>query len=122
MQMIAAANASVARGMPPAHAHTHNRHASLAGLPLHNFDHVLGGMSVAMGHRGMPRGLPKLETGALGNIDFSNGLRTAPPLAFSSEFDLEGLLFGPGSTLKRFPISPTPARIRRGINCHMWQA
>lgn len=97
MQMIAVANASVARGMPP--AHTHSRHASLAGLPLHNFDHVLGGMSVAMGHRGVHNGLPKLETGTLGNIDFSNGLRTAPPLAFDSGFDFEGLLFGPGSTI-----------------------
>ncbi|KAH7140806.1 fungal-specific transcription factor domain-containing protein [Dactylonectria macrodidyma] len=97
MQMMAA-NAAVARGM--AAAHTHSRHPSLAGLPIHNFDHIFGGMSAAMGQRGVQPGLPKLETGALGNIDFTSGLRTAPPMAaFNTEFDFEGLLFGPGSTI-----------------------
>ncbi|KAK1967883.1 hypothetical protein LY78DRAFT_575432 [Colletotrichum sublineola] len=94
MQMIAAANAQAARGMPPG---THSRHPSLAGLPVHNLD--FGGMSAAMGHRGMSHGLPKLETHSINHMDFS-GLRTAPPMAvFNPDFDFEGLLFGPGSTI-----------------------
>ncbi|KAF7543964.1 hypothetical protein G7Z17_g10319 [Cylindrodendrum hubeiense] len=97
MQMMAA-NAAAVRGMPP--THTHSRHPSLAGLPIHNYDHIFGGMSAAMGQRGVQPGLPKLETGTLGNIDFTSGLRTAPPMAaFNTEFDFEGLLFGPGSTI-----------------------
>ena len=60
--MMAAANANVARS----HAQpTHSRHASLVGLPMHNMEHAFGGMSSAMGHRGMQRGLPKLETHAM---------------------------------------------------------
>ena len=95
MQMIASANASAARGMA-----AHSRHPSLAGLPVHNLDHVFGGMSAALGQRGMPHGLPKLETGQFNSNDFDNGLRTAPPMAvFHPEFDFEGLLFGPGSTI-----------------------
>lgn len=95
MQMIASANVSVARGMA-----AHSRHPSLAGLPVHNLDHVFGGMSAAMGQRGMHHGLPKLETAQISGNDFENGLRTAPPMAvFNSEFDFEGLLFGPGSTI-----------------------
>ncbi|KAI0020869.1 DNA binding regulatory protein AmdX [Xylariomycetidae sp. FL0641] len=101
MQMIAAANASVARSqhMPPAHAHhAHSRHQSLAGLPMHGMD--FSGMSSVMGHRGMAHGLPKLETHGINNMDFNVGLRTAPPMAFQPEFDLEGFLFGqPGSTI-----------------------
>ncbi|KAI0127859.1 fungal-specific transcription factor domain-containing protein [Xylariales sp. AK1849] len=100
MQMIAAANASIARG----HAqptHSHNRHPSLVGLPMHNMDHAFGGMSAVMGQRGMNHGLPKLETHGINNMDFSAGLRTAPPMAFGQpDFDFEGLLFGqPGSTI-----------------------
>ncbi|CAM1509898.1 Fc.00g002330.m01.CDS01 [Cosmosporella sp. VM-42] len=102
MQMLAAANASVARGIPPTHAH-HSRHPSLAGLGVHGLDQFfgVGGMSAAMGQRGLQHGLPKLETGALGHIDFTaaNGMRTAPPLAFNTDFDFEGLFFGPGSTI-----------------------
>lgn len=98
MQMLAAANASVARAPP-----THSRHPSLAGLPIHNMDHAYGGMASALGHRGMAHGLPKLETHSFNHMDFSGGLRTAPALAgFNhSEFDFEGLLFGPqtGSTI-----------------------
>lgn len=98
MQMLAAANASVARAQP-----THSRHPSLAGLPIHNMDHAYGGMASALGHRGIPHGLPKLETHTFNHVDFSGGLRTAPPLAGfnQSEFDFEGLLFGPptGSTI-----------------------
>ncbi|PKS13338.1 hypothetical protein jhhlp_000109 [Lomentospora prolificans] len=97
VQMLAAANASAARAMPG-----HNRHPSLAGLPLHhNMDSIFGGMSVAMGQRGInPHGLPKLETNQLNQMDFSGGLRTAPPMPFSNEFDFEGLLFpGQGSTI-----------------------
>ncbi|KAI0481352.1 DNA binding regulatory protein AmdX [Xylariaceae sp. FL0804] len=99
MQMIAAANASVARSqhMPPSH---HSRHQSLVGLPMHGMDHAFAGMSSVMGHRGMSHGLPKLETNGLNGIDYGAGLRTAPPMAFQPEFDLEGFLFGqPGSTI-----------------------
>ncbi|KAH6893324.1 fungal-specific transcription factor domain-containing protein [Thelonectria olida] len=93
---IMAAQTSVARGIP---THAHSRHPSLAGLPLQNFDHFFsGGMSTAMGHRGIQPGLPKLETGALGNLDFANGLRTAPPMAFPAEFDFEGFLYGSGAS------------------------
>lgn len=63
-------------------------------------DHGFAGMSSVMGHRGMNHGLPKLETHSINNMDYSSGLRTAPPLAFQPEYDFEGLLFGqPGSTI-----------------------
>lgn len=96
--MLAAANASVARGMPG-----HSRHPSLAGLPMHhNMDHVFGSMSAAMGQRGVSsHGLPKLETHSISGMDYNNnGLRTAPAMQFTNDFDFEGLLFGnPGSTI-----------------------
>ncbi|KAI1150171.1 DNA binding regulatory protein AmdX [Nemania diffusa] len=102
VQMIAAANASVARSqhMPAAH---HSRHQSLVGLPMQSMDHPFVGMSSVMGHRGMSHGLPnlpKLETHGMHAMDFSAGLRTAPPLAFQPDFEFEQLLFGqPGSTI-----------------------
>lgn len=104
MQMLAA-SANVAsvgrRGM------AHSRHPSLVGLPVHNLDHIFGGMSAVLGQRGLQHGLPKLETSQAGNNNNNNnndfdasGLRTAPPMAvFSPEFDFEGLFFGPGSTI-----------------------
>ena len=96
--MMAAANASMARGVPP----VHSRHPSLVGLPLHALDphaHAYHSMASAMGHRGMAHGLPKLETHGI-NVDFAGGLRTAPPLAvFSPDFDLESMFFGQGSTI-----------------------
>ena len=94
MQMIAAANASIARGMPP----THSRHPSLAGLPIHGLEHTYGGMAAAMGHRGLQHGLPKLETTHINNGDFATALRTAPPMAFNTEFDFEGFMYQPGSS------------------------
>lgn len=91
MQLIAAANASVARQLP----NTHSRHPSLVGLPIHNLDHTYGGMAAAMGHRGVQHGLPKLETGQMNSNDFSTGLRTAPPMAaFGNEFDFGDFLYG----------------------------
>ncbi|KAH7202472.1 hypothetical protein DER44DRAFT_812863 [Fusarium oxysporum] len=79
MQIMAAANTSVVQGMYP--SHTHSRHSSLADVQ---------------------HGLPKLETHTLGGLEFSNGLRTAPPMAaFTTEFNLEGFLFGPSSTTNR---------------------
>ncbi|KYK56626.1 hypothetical protein DCS_03628 [Drechmeria coniospora] len=94
MQMMASANASVARGMA-----SHGRHPSLAGLPVHNLDHVFGGMSAALSQRGMQHGLPKLETAQMAADDFDGGLRTAPNMAvFVPDLDFEGLLFG-GSTI-----------------------
>ncbi|KAK7744357.1 hypothetical protein SLS62_010211 [Diatrype stigma] len=99
MQMIAAANASVARSHAPP---THNRHPSLVGLPMHNhgLDHGFTGMSSIMGQRGVSRGL-KLETNGINNMDYTNsGLRTAPPMAFPPEFGFDDFLFGqPGSTI-----------------------
>ncbi|KAK3374807.1 fungal-specific transcription factor domain-containing protein [Podospora didyma] len=98
MQMLAAANAHAVRGMPP----IHSRHPSLVGLPMHNhLDHAYG-MASAMLHRGSSHGLPKLETHGINGMDFSGGMRTAPPIGFGNgDFDFEGLLFGAptGSTI-----------------------
>ncbi|KAJ9150739.1 Zinc finger protein ADR1 [Pleurostoma richardsiae] len=92
---LMAANTSVARPVPQ----THSRHASLVGLPIHNMDHTFTGMSNSLGQRGVNHGLPKLETHSI-NMDFSGGLRTAPPMAvFNPDFDFEGMLFGPGNTI-----------------------
>jgi hypothetical protein len=45
-------------------------------------------------------GLPKLETRTLDGPEFSNVLRSAPPIAaFNADLYFEGLLFGPGSTI-----------------------
>ncbi|KAI1828219.1 fungal-specific transcription factor domain-containing protein [Xylaria intraflava] len=99
VQMIAAANASVARSqhMPSAH---HSRHQSLVGLPIHNMDHQFTGMSSVMGQRGLNHGLPKLETHGMHTMDFNAGLRTAPPLAFQPDYEFENILFGQqGSTI-----------------------
>ncbi|KAF4453966.1 zinc finger protein ADR1 [Fusarium austroafricanum] len=94
---LAATNANVARGVP--HGHTHSRHPSLAGLPMHGMDHFYGGMSTAMGQRAMQPGIPKLETGAFNNLDFvNNSLRTAP-MSFNSEYEFDGLLFGTATTV-----------------------
>ena len=94
MQMIAAANAQAARMAP-----THSRHPSLIGLPTHHGLEAFG-MASALAHRGAPLGLPKLETHGIAGLDFSSGLRTAPAMAFGSEFELDGLFFGsPGSTI-----------------------
>lgn len=98
MQLMAAANANVARNGIAA-AHTHSRHPSLAGLPMQS-EYQFGGMSTVMGQRGMNHGLPKLETHGFNNMDFGGGLRTAPVAGgFNADFDFEGLLFGPGSTI-----------------------
>jgi hypothetical protein len=104
MQLMAAANVTAARNglnntHTHAHTHTHSRHPSLAGLPMQN-DYHFGGMSSAMGQRGMNHGLPKLETHGFSNVDFGGGLRTAPVHGgFNADIDFEGLLFGPGSTI-----------------------
>ncbi|KAL6859556.1 fungal-specific transcription factor domain-containing protein [Trichoderma novae-zelandiae] len=96
MQMIASANASVARGM---HA-GHSRHPSLAGLPLHNYDQFLTGMLPVAHRSGIAHALPKLETGQMGLSDFDSGLHTAPPLAgFNPDFDFDSFFFGPGTTI-----------------------
>ncbi|KAI1169950.1 DNA binding regulatory protein AmdX [Nemania sp. FL0916] len=99
VQMIAAANASVARSqhMPAAH---HSRHQSLVGLPMQGMEHPFMGMSSVMGHRGMSHGLPKLETHGMHTMDFNAGLRTAPPMPFQPDFEFDQILFGqPGSTI-----------------------
>lgn len=89
MQMMAATVAASRGRVPQAH---HNRHASLIGLPLHGFDHTFGGMAAAMGQRGTPHGLPKLET-SNSNFFGDLGLRTAPPMAFNPDFDLDEFLY-----------------------------
>ncbi|KAK3334431.1 hypothetical protein B0H65DRAFT_83110 [Neurospora tetraspora] len=98
MQLIAAANAQAARAMPP----QHGRHPSLAGFPHNNFDHhAYTGMANAMVQRGVPHGLPKLETHTINGMDFSTGLRTAPIMPFNPEFDFgeASMLFSPASTI-----------------------
>ena len=98
MQLMSAVNPSVARNGHVS-GHTHGRHSSLIGLPMQN-EYQFGGMSSAMGQRGMHHGLPKLETHGFDNVDFGGGLRTAPVAGgFHADFDVEGLLFGPGSTV-----------------------
>ncbi|KAH7116628.1 hypothetical protein B0J13DRAFT_571377 [Dactylonectria estremocensis] len=95
MQMIAPANASVAQDIPP--TQTHTQHPSLAGLPIDSLDHAFGGMSAAIGQRGVQHGLPKLETHTLGSLNFHHGLQTAPPIAtFNAEFDFDGPFFRSG--------------------------
>ncbi|KFA77510.1 hypothetical protein S40288_04249 [Stachybotrys chartarum IBT 40288] len=92
------ASVSTPRGMPS----THNRHHSLIGLPMHNFDHAFTSMSTAMMQRGVQHTLPKLETNQLGSGDFNlmNGLRTAPALAgFDSDFDFDSLYLAGNSTI-----------------------
>lgn len=90
MQMLAAANVAASSGrVPQSH---HNRHASLIGLPLHGFEHTYGGMAAALGQRGTPHGLPKLET-SQSNFGIDMGLRTAPPMAFNPDFDLDEFLY-----------------------------
>jgi hypothetical protein len=96
MQLMAAANVNATRnGLH----NTHSRHPSVAGLPMQNEYHF-GGMSSALGHRGMNHALPKLETQGFNNMDFGGGLRTAPVHGgFNADFDYERLMFGPGSTI-----------------------
>ena len=96
MQLMAAANATAARnGL----ASGHSRHPSLAGLPMQN-DYPFGGMSASLVQRGINHSLPKLETHGFNSVDFGGGLRTAPvDGGFRGNFDFEGLLFGPGSTI-----------------------
>ncbi|KAK4167642.1 fungal-specific transcription factor domain-containing protein [Cladorrhinum sp. PSN259] len=92
--MLAATNLQAARGIPqaPAHSvHTHSRHPSLIGLPMHNYETY--GMASALNQRGAPLGLPKLETSGINSLDFSGGLRTAPPMAFNNDFDYDNLFF-----------------------------
>lgn len=95
---VAATNAVAARQGVSSGQFGHSRHGSLIGLPMH--DYQFGGMSQAMGQRGVNHGLPKLDTDGFNSVDFSGGLRTAPVIGgFNNEFDFEGLLFGPGSTI-----------------------
>ncbi|KAM5378818.1 hypothetical protein ACJZ2D_004291 [Fusarium nematophilum] len=107
MQLIDAADAFVAPSSPPIHADTHSQHSSLASLPIHSLDPILGSISAVMGQQAAQHGQPKLETSTLGDPDFSNGLQLPQRKAASNadfdsnaEFDSEGLLFGPGSTIK----------------------
>uniref|UniRef100_A0A0D2YKK8 C2H2-type domain-containing protein n=1 Tax=Fusarium oxysporum (strain Fo5176) TaxID=660025 RepID=A0A0D2YKK8_FUSOF len=77
VQMIAA-KASVAPDIPPP-------------IPIAN---------TRVWQRGVQHGLPKLETRTLDGPEFSNVLRSAPPIAaFNADLYFEGLLFGPGSTI-----------------------
>lgn len=90
-----AAAAAVRSGLAPGHSH----HPNLARLPLQN-DYQFGGMSAALGQRGVNHGLSKLDTHGFNSMNFGGGLRTAPAMGgFNSDLDFEGLLFGPGSTI-----------------------
>ncbi|RQM07737.1 hypothetical protein DH86_00001759, partial [Scytalidium sp. 3C] len=95
LPLMGAANIAPVR--PPI-APGHSRHASLVGLPMHNH-YQYDGMSAAMSQRGTNHALPKLETNGFNNVEFGGGLRTAPVIAFNNDFDIEGLFFGPGSTI-----------------------
>ncbi|KAL3423378.1 zinc finger protein [Phlyctema vagabunda] len=99
MQLMAAATNNSVAAARNGLATGHSRHPSLAGLPMQNYEQF-GGMSAVMGHRGVMHGLPKLETHTFNNVEFGGGLRTAPVNGgFTADFDFEGLLFGPGSTI-----------------------
>ncbi|KAH8658896.1 hypothetical protein BGZ61DRAFT_499923 [Ilyonectria robusta] len=98
MQMIAAANAPIARDLPP--IYTHSRYPSLGGLPIHSLDYDFSGISAAVGQQGVQHGLVKPKTRTLGGLEPSTGLQTAPSMAaFNAEFDFEGLLCEPDSTI-----------------------
>ncbi|KAH7116644.1 hypothetical protein B0J13DRAFT_681248 [Dactylonectria estremocensis] len=89
MQMIAAANAPIARDIPP--THTHSRYPSLDGLPIHSLDYDFSGISAAVGQQGMQHGLVKPKTRTLGGLEPNTSLQTAPSMAaFNAEFDFEG--------------------------------
>ncbi|KAH6986835.1 hypothetical protein EDB80DRAFT_767867 [Ilyonectria destructans] len=98
MQMIAVANAPAARDTPP--TYTYSRYPSLAGLPIHSLDYDFSGISAAAVQRGVQHGSVKPKTHTLGGLEPSTGLQTAPSMAaFNAEFDCEGLLFEPDSTI-----------------------
>jgi hypothetical protein len=98
VQMIGETDAINARQGPGGPIHGHSRHGSLIGLPIHEYHY--GGMSEALSQRGMTLGLPKLEPEMFNNVDFSGGMRTAPPMAgYATEFDFDSLLAGSGSTI-----------------------
>lgn len=85
-QMMAAATAAVSRN-PQGGGHSH--HSSLNGLPM-NTPFPYGGMSNALGHRGMNHGLPKLDTNGYNIMNYGGGLRTAPAIGgFEPGYDFE---------------------------------
>ena len=88
-------------------SHGHGHSASISGMPPGmGFDYR--GMSTAMGNHGNIAGLPKIDTQAVNNMDVSNSLRTAPPVAGFGGFDLDQL-FSPGTTVN-------PAQLHFGGN------
>ncbi|KAL9130448.1 MAG: hypothetical protein Q9217_001371 [Psora testacea] len=91
--MIAAASSSVSR---PNMAFGSN-HAGVNGLPGVD-GYRFHGMSTAAGHHGNPLVLPKLETKNC-PVNMGASLRTAPPQAGFGDFNMENILFGPGSTI-----------------------
>ena len=82
--------------------------SSTNGLPRVGHHHYRG-MSSASGQHGNPHGLPKLET-KNHHINVGVSMRTAPPLACFGETGMEGMMFGPGSTINpahlHYPHSP----------------
>ncbi|CCU75171.1 hypothetical protein BGHDH14_bgh00206 [Blumeria hordei DH14] len=80
--------------------HSHNRHSSVAELPLSNNYNPYNSISSEIGQRAINLGLPKLEIQNSPSLGYSSGLRTAPLLGgFNPEFDYEGLIYGPNSTI-----------------------
>ncbi|KAG6980140.1 Respiration factor 2 [Fusarium oxysporum f. sp. conglutinans] len=101
MQSVAAADAFVAPGTRTMYTNTHSQHPSLASLPIHGLDHVLGGISAVMEQQAAQHWQPKLETSTLGDLDFSNSLRLPQPKAApNAEFDSEAFLVKPDPTVK----------------------
>jgi hypothetical protein len=77
----------------------HSRHGSLMGLSAHN-DYHLGGMSAALGQRGLAHGLPKLDTNGLNTMAMGGGLRTAPvDPQILQDFDWEVFMHREGTTI-----------------------
>lgn len=85
-----------------------NPPVGMHGMPL-NFNYQ--GMSTTVGHHVTPHGLPKLDLHNVNNLNASNSLRTAPPMASfeaSTGFSLDQL-FGPGTTINPAQLHSGPA-------------
>ncbi|RKF53639.1 Zinc-finger protein [Golovinomyces cichoracearum] len=98
LQLMTVANNTVANQQGI--SRTHNRHASLAGLPIQHEYHQIGEISSNLGQRSGGNVLPKIETHNFNRANFGSGLRTAPLMGgFNYDFDCDGFLVGPTSTI-----------------------
>lgn len=89
-------------------------HGQLPGPGGHHYR----GFSSGAGHHGLPSTLPKLDTHGFSNLEFSGGLRTAPPYGgFGlNDHDFNGMVFNPGSTInpQQLHFSDSPTSIALG--------